>query len=66
VSVAIDTGTASIPPSTADENRRASGQGSPLERLGTTEDIAKTVDFMVSEEAGWVNGQTLRVNGSMA
>jgi 3-oxoacyl-[acyl-carrier protein] reductase len=37
----------------------------PLERLGTTADIAKTVAFMVSEEAGWVNGQTLRVNGGL-
>lgn len=37
----------------------------PLERLGTTGDIARTVAFMVSEEAGWVNGQTLRVNGGM-
>jgi 3-oxoacyl-[acyl-carrier protein] reductase len=40
-------------------------KAAPLERLGTTDDIAKTVAFMVSEEAGWVNGQTLRVNGGM-
>lgn len=37
----------------------------PLERLGQPEDIAKTVSFLVSEQAAWVNGQTLRVNGGI-
>jgi 3-oxoacyl-[acyl-carrier protein] reductase len=37
----------------------------PLERLGLPEDIAKTVSFLVSEQAGWVNAQTLRVNGGV-
>jgi 3-oxoacyl-[acyl-carrier protein] reductase len=37
----------------------------PLERLGTPEDIANVVAFLVGPEAGWVNGQTLRVNGGL-
>jgi 3-oxoacyl-[acyl-carrier protein] reductase len=37
----------------------------PLERLGTPEDIANVVAFLVSEQGGWVNGQTLRVNGGI-
>ena len=37
----------------------------PLERLGQPEDIASTVAFLVSENAGWVNGQTLRANGGL-
>jgi 3-oxoacyl-[acyl-carrier protein] reductase len=37
----------------------------PLERLGTPEDIAGVVAFLVGNEAGWVNGQTLRVNGGL-
>ncbi|NQD92880.1 SDR family oxidoreductase [Pseudomonas sp. CrR25] len=37
----------------------------PLERLGTPEDIANAVAFLVGEEGGWVNGQTLRVNGGI-
>lgn len=37
----------------------------PLERLGTPEDIAHVVAFLVGPEAGWVNGQTLRVNGGI-
>nr|WP_063234918.1 SDR family oxidoreductase [Peribacillus simplex]ASS95165.1 3-ketoacyl-ACP reductase [Peribacillus simplex NBRC 15720 = DSM 1321]MEC1397829.1 SDR family oxidoreductase [Peribacillus simplex]MED3910684.1 SDR family oxidoreductase [Peribacillus simplex]TVX79646.1 SDR family oxidoreductase [Peribacillus simplex] len=32
-------------------------------RLGETEDIANVVSFLVSEQAQWVTGQTIRVNG---
>ncbi|WOD20520.1 SDR family oxidoreductase [Paraburkholderia kirstenboschensis] len=38
----------------------------PLERLGQPEDIASVVAFLVSREAGWVNGQVLRANGGLA
>lgn len=37
----------------------------PLERLGTPEDIAGAVAFLVSENSAWVNGQTLRANGGV-
>lgn len=37
----------------------------PLERLGTPEDIAHVVSFLVSSEGGWINGQVLRANGGM-
>ncbi|MCY1165371.1 3-oxoacyl-[acyl-carrier-protein] reductase FabG [compost metagenome] len=37
----------------------------PLERLGTPEDIAGAVAFLVSDNAAWVNGQTLRANGGL-
>ncbi|MBW4081334.1 glucose 1-dehydrogenase [Paenibacillus sp. S150] len=32
-------------------------------RLGEPEDIANVIEFLVSESAQWVTGQTLRVNG---
>ena len=35
----------------------------PLERLGTPEDIAAVVAFLVGPDGGWVNGQVLRANG---
>jgi 3-oxoacyl-[acyl-carrier protein] reductase len=38
----------------------------PLERLGTPEDIAAAVAFLVGPDGSWVNGQTLRVNGGIA
>jgi 3-oxoacyl-[acyl-carrier protein] reductase len=38
----------------------------PLERLGTPEDIASVVSFLVGPEAGWIDGQTIRANGGIA
>ncbi len=38
----------------------------PAERLGTPEDVAACVAFLASEEAGYVTGHTLHVNGGMA
>ena len=37
----------------------------PLKRLGTPEDIAAAVRFLCSEEAGYITGHTLNVNGGM-
>lgn len=38
---------------------------SPMERLGTPEDIASVVAFLVGPDGGWVNGQVLRANGGL-
>jgi 3-oxoacyl-[acyl-carrier protein] reductase len=35
----------------------------PLERLGSPEEIANVVAFLVGPDGGWVNGQVLRANG---
>jgi 3-oxoacyl-[acyl-carrier protein] reductase len=37
----------------------------PLARLGQAENIARVVAFLATDEAGWVNGQTIRVNGGL-
>ena len=37
----------------------------PMERLGTAEDIASAVAFLVGPDGGWINGQVLRANGGM-
>ena len=39
--------------------------GIPMGRLGDPEDIAKAVAFLVSDEAAYITGQTLHVNGGM-
>jgi len=39
---------------------------SPLSRLGTPEDIAGLIAFLVSPQGEWVNGQVIRVNGGFA
>lgn len=40
-------------------------KSSPMERLGTPEDIAAAVAFLAGPDGGWVNGQVLRANGGM-
>jgi 3-oxoacyl-[acyl-carrier protein] reductase len=37
----------------------------PLGRMGTATDIAAAVVFLASEEAGYITGQVLGVNGGM-
>jgi len=37
----------------------------PLARLGSPEDVAAAVLFLVSPEAGYITGETLHVNGGM-
>jgi 3-oxoacyl-[acyl-carrier protein] reductase len=39
--------------------------GTPLGRPGTPADVAAAVLYLASEQAGFVTGQTLRVNGGM-
>jgi 3-oxoacyl-[acyl-carrier protein] reductase len=38
----------------------------PAGRLGTSEDVAAAVVYLASNEAGYITGQTLHVNGGMA
>jgi NAD(P)-dependent dehydrogenase (short-subunit alcohol dehydrogenase family) len=35
----------------------------PLGRLGEPDDVAAAVAFLLSEDAGWITGQTLRIDG---
>lgn len=43
----------------------AAAQHSPRGRLGRPDDVAGVVGWLVGEDAGWVSGQTVRVNGAM-
>lgn len=49
----------------SDEQIEKLSKMNPLERLAEPDDVANTVSFLVSKEGGWINGQTLRVNGGM-
>lgn len=38
----------------------------PMGRLGTADDIANVCVFLASDEAGYITGQTININGGMA
>ncbi|MFL5253215.1 MAG: 3-oxoacyl-[acyl-carrier-protein] reductase [Rhodopila sp.] len=49
-----------------DAQRAKLTESIPLRRIGQPEDIAAAVCYLASDEAGWVTGATLHVNGGMA
>lgn len=48
-----------------EEGKRKRGQTVPLGRVGYPEDIAGAVAFLASEDASYITGQTLYVDGGM-
>ena len=42
---------------------RNTSPATPVRRIGTPEDIAAACAFLISEEAGYITGQILGVNG---
>lgn len=49
-----------------DPVKDAARQIIPLRRFGTVDDVAKTVAFLASDEAGYITGQVLCIDGGMA
>ena len=49
-----------------DDLRQAAIKATPLGRWGTTEDVAYAVAFLASDEAAYITGQVLAVDGGMA
>lgn len=50
----------------ADAQKTRLTEAIPLGRLGQPADVAAAVAYLASDEAGWVTGATLHVNGGMA
>jgi len=49
-----------------DPVKEAAKEMIPLRRFGTTDNVAKAVAFLASDEAGYITGQVLCVDGGMA
>jgi 3-oxoacyl-[acyl-carrier protein] reductase len=48
-----------------DEQRAELAKNIPLTRLGNPEDIARVVSFLCSEDADYITGQVIAVDGGM-
>ncbi len=47
------------------EKEEANAQRHPLKRVGTAADIASMAAFLLSEDASWITGQVMKVDGGM-
>ena len=50
----------------SEQQRTKLSEAIPLGRLGQPDDVAAAVAYLASDEAAWVTGATLHVNGGMA
>ena len=48
-----------------EEQKKAMLAGIPAKRIGKPEDVAAAVSFLASEEASYITGQVLGVDGGM-
>ena len=49
-----------------EEGQRKLVEGIALRRLGTAQDIANGVKFFVSDDASWITGQVISIDGGHA
>ena len=49
----------------SDEVKKAWLERIPLNRAGTMEDVAKVVAFLASDDASYLTGQTIGIDGGM-
>ncbi|KQT18508.1 oxidoreductase [Chryseobacterium sp. Leaf404] len=47
------------------EKREASGKRHPLQRVGNAGEMAKMTEFLLSDNASWITGQIIGIDGGM-
>lgn len=63
IATAMTAATASRVGLTAEEHQQSVAERTPLGRVGQPEEVAAVIAFLASDEASYVSGQTLYVNG---
>ncbi|MFH8805605.1 3-oxoacyl-ACP reductase FabG [Streptomyces sp. NPDC017936] len=63
IATAMTAATAERVGSSAEEHQRLAAERTPLRRVGRPEEVASVVAFLASEDASYVSGQTLYING---
>lgn len=49
-----------------DQKKEANAQRHPLQRIGSADDIANMVEFLLSIKASWITGQIIHVDGGIS
>ncbi|WP_280241613.1 3-oxoacyl-ACP reductase FabG [Nocardia abscessus] len=63
IATAMTAATANRVGMNAEDHQKAAAERTPLGRVGQPEEVAAVIAFLASDEAGYVSGQTLYVNG---
>ena len=50
----------------SDEKIEASNKRHPMQRFGAPQDIASLTEFLLSNNAGWITGQVIGVDGGLS
>ncbi|MHA4778842.1 3-oxoacyl-ACP reductase FabG [Streptomyces sp. MSC1_001] len=63
IATAMTAATAERVGSSAEDHQRVAAERTPLRRVGRPEEVASVVAFLASDDASYVSGQTLYING---
>ena len=47
----------------SDEKKQANAERHPLKKIGTSENMAEVVEFLLSEKSQWMSGQIMAIDG---
>ena len=50
----------------SDTKKQANAERHPLKKLGTSENMADVVEFLLSEKSQWMSGQIMAIDGGIS